>query len=204
MNTLNIETPGNKTIFVVLTKKENNALLNEQRYNLCEEVLNAHSFDFVTVDMEGESRFNPKSLVKVIGKCPIESYGIDVPELAAGYLRQEIDDKKEQAAGLEKEYEALADKTSAMAQNMASWIDVLKSEAQELESKLETEVKPKWLVKRILDIAAKFPEDEVYVLHFGVEKNLPALKTAFASVENVKVSVLDGKKQKTVSQAVFA
>nr|MDO8116404.1 hypothetical protein [Candidatus Sigynarchaeota archaeon] len=204
MNTLNIETPENKTIFVVLTKKENNALLNEQRYNLCEEVLNAHSFDFVTVDMEGESRFNPKSLVKVIGKCPIESYGIDVPEFAAGYLRQEIDEKKEQATGLEKEYEALADKTSAMAQNMASWIAVLKSEAQELELKLETEVKPKWLVKRILDIAAKFADDEVYVLHFGVERCLPALKAAFASVENVKVSILDDKKQKTVSQTVFA
>ncbi|MEX2680057.1 MAG: hypothetical protein Q6373_000525 [Candidatus Sigynarchaeota archaeon] len=204
MNTLNIETPENKTIFVVLTKKENNALLNEQRYNLCEEVLNEHSFDFVTVDMEGESKFNPKSLVKVIGKCPIESHGVDVPEFAAGYLRQEIDDKKEQAASLEKEYEALADKTSTMAQNMASWIDVLKSEAQELETKLETEIKPKWLVKRILDIAAKFAEDEVYVLHFGVEKNLPALKAAFATVDNVKVAVLDGKKQKTVSQAVFS
>ncbi len=204
MNTLNIETPENKTIFVVLTKKENNALLNEQRYNLCEEVLNEHSFDFVTCDMEGESKFNPKSLVRILGKCPIESYGVDVPELAAGYLRQEIDDKKEQAASLEKEYSALADKTSAMAQNMASWIDVLKSEAKELEVKLEVEVKPKWLVKRILDIAAKFADDEVYVLHFGVEKCLPALKTAFASVENVKVSVLDAKKQKVVSQAVFA
>ncbi|MBN2151517.1 MAG: hypothetical protein JW839_08730 [Candidatus Lokiarchaeota archaeon] len=204
MNTLNIETPQNKTIFVVLTKKENNALLNEQRYNLCEEVLNEHSFDFVTVDMEGESKFNPKSLVKVIGKCPIESHGVDVPAFAAGYLRQEVDDKREQAAGLEKEYAALADKASLMAQNMASWIDVLKSEAQELESELEGEVKAKWLTKRILDIAANFTEDEVYVLHFGVEKYLPVLKAALTSVDNVKVSILDGKKQKTVSQAVFA
>ncbi len=204
MNTLNIETPQNKTVFVVLTKKENNALLNEQRYNLCEEVLNEHSFDFVTCDMEGESKFNPKSLVKVIGKCPIESFGVDVPEFAAGYLRQEVDDKKEQTASLEKEYTAMADKTSTVAQNMASWIAVLKSEAEELEAKLEGEVKPKWLVKRILDIATKYTEDEVYVLHFGVEKYMPALKAAFATVENVKVSVLDGKKSKTVSQAIFA
>ena len=131
MNTLNIETPQNKTIFIVLTKKENNALLNEQRYNLCEEVLNEHHFDFVTVDMEGEAHpLNPKSLVKVIGKCPIESYGIDVPAFAAGYLRQEVDDKKEQAASLEKEYTSMVDKASTMAQNMASWISVLKSEAK--------------------------------------------------------------------------
>jgi len=204
MNTLNIETPQNKTVFVVLTKKENNALLNEQRYNLCEEVLNEHSFDFVTCDMEGESKFNPKSLVKVIGKCPIESFGVDVPEFAAGYLRQEVDDKKEQATSLEKEYTAMVDKTSTVAQNMASWIAVLKSEAEELEANLEGEVKPKWLVKRILDIATKYTDDEVYVLHFGVEKFLPALKAAFATVENVKVSVLDGKKLKTVSQAIFA
>ena len=204
MNTLNIESPQNKTVFVVLTKKENNALLNEQRYNLCEEVLNEHSFDFVTADMEGASHFNPKSLVAVIGKCPIESHGVDVPEFAAGYLRQEVDDKKEQAASLEKEYTAMADKASTVAQNMASWISVLKMEAQELEAKVEGEVKPKWLVKRILDIATKFTEDEVYVLHFGVEKHLPALKAAFATVENVKVSVLDAKKQKMVSQAIFA
>jgi hypothetical protein len=203
MNTLNIENPQNKTVYVVLTKKENNALLNEQRYNLCEEVLNEHSFDFVTVDSEGESKFNPKSLVKLIGKCPIESHGIDVPEFAAGYLRQEIDDKKEQAASLEKEYAAVADKTGTMALNMASWIAVIKSEAQELEAKLEGEVKPKWLVSRILDIATKFTEDEVYVLHFGVEKFLPALKAAFASVENVKVSVLYGMKQKNVNQVIF-
>lgn len=205
MNTLNIETPQNKMVFVVLTKKENNALLNEQRYNLCEEILNEHSFDFVTVDMEGSGRvFNPKSIVAMIGKCPIESYGVDVPAFAAGYLNQEIDDKKEQAASLEKEYTAMADKASTQAQNMASWIAVLKSEAQELETKLENEIKPKWLVKRILDIATKFNEDEVYVLHFGVEKCLPALKAAFATVENVKVSVLDGKKQKTVSQVLFS
>ncbi len=204
MNTLNIETPQNKTVFVVLTKKENNALLNEQRYNLCEEVLNEHSFDFVTCDMEGESKFNPKSLVKIIGKCPIESHGVDVPEFAAGYLRQEIDDKKEQAASLEKEYAAMADKTNTMAQNMASWIAVLKSEAEEMEAKFEGDVKPKWLVSQILNIATKFTEDEVYVLHFGVEKYLPALKAAFATVENVKVSVLDSKKMKTVSQAIFA
>ncbi|NMC05986.1 MAG: hypothetical protein GYA24_12290 [Candidatus Lokiarchaeota archaeon] len=204
MNALNIETPQNKTVFIVLTKKENNALLNEQRYNLCEEVLNEHSFDFVTVDMEGsKERLNPKSLVKVLGKCPIESHGVDIPEVAAGYLRQEVEDKREQAASLEKEYSAMVDKTSIQAQNMASWISVLKSEAEELEAKIEGEIKPKWLVKRILDIAIKFPEDEVYVLHFGVEKHLPALKEAFASVDNVKVAVLDGKKHKTVSQAVF-
>jgi len=60
------------------------------------------------------------------------------------------------------------------------------------------------VVKRILDIATKFTEDEVYVLHFGVEKYLPVLKAAFATVENVKIAVLDTKKQKLVSQAIFA
>nr|MDO8109988.1 hypothetical protein [Candidatus Sigynarchaeota archaeon] len=204
MNTLNITPPENKTVFVILTKKENNALLNEQRYNICEEVLNEHSFDFVTVDMEGESKFNPKSLVKVIGKCPIESHGVDVPEFAMGYLRQEIDNLKEEAAGLQKEYDMLGDKTTTMAQNMESWISVMKSEIAEKETALEMETKPAWLVKRIFDIASKFTEDEVYVLHFGVEKLLPKMKALFEAAGHVKVAILDSRTQKAVSQIVFA
>ncbi len=204
MNTLNITPPENKTVYVVLTKKENNALLNEQRYNLCEEVLNEHSFDFVTVDMEGESKFNPKSLVKVIGKCPIESHGIDIPAFANGYLTQEIDEKKEQVASLEKEYTSVSDKTTIMAQNMASWIDVLKTEVSEMEEKLETEIKPKWLVKRILDITSKKIEDEVYVLHFGVEKILPTMKAFLETIPQVKAAVLDSKIKKSLNQTIFA
>lgn len=204
MSVLNIESPQNKTVYIVLVKKENNAMLNEQQYNLCEEVLNEHRFDFVTVDMEGESKFNPKSLVKVIGKCPIESHGIDIPAFAAGYLYQEIDDLKEQVSGLQAEYDALDDKASMMAQNMDSWISVLKEEIAGKESALENDIKPKWLVKRILDIAASFTEDEVYVLHFGVEQLLPAMKTLLESTENVKVEVLDACEKKAPSQIIFA
>jgi len=202
MSTLSIESPENKTVYIVLAKKENNALLNEQRYNLCEEV-NEHRFDFVTVDLEGESSFNPKSLVKIIGKCPIESHGIDIPAYAAGYLHEEIDDLKTQVAGLQAEYEALDDKENMMAQNMASWISVLNDEVASKESTLANEVKPKWLVKRILDIAASFTEDEVYVLHFGVESLLPAMKTLFETVENVKAAIWDATEKKAPNQTIF-
>lgn len=204
MSVLNIESPQNKMVYIILAKKENNALLNEQRYNLCEEVLNDHKFDFVTVDMEGESKFNPKSLVKVIGKCPIESHGIDIPAFAAGYLHEEINDLKEQVTSLQVEYDALDDKNSMMAQNMDSWISVLKGEIATKEAALENDIKPKWLVKRILDIAATFTEDEVYVLHFGVESLLPAMETLLEGVENVKVAVLDACERKAPSQTVFA
>lgn len=202
MNTLTIESPENKTIFVVLTRKENNALLNEQRYNLCEEVLNEHSFDFVSVDMEGEGKFNPKSLVKVIGKCPIESHGIDVPEFAMGYLQQEIDNLAEQVAALEREH-AKMDPSTLKAQNMASWIDVMKDEMREKRERIDTDIRPKYIAKRIIELASRFDMDEVYVLHFGCEQTLGTVKAVLDEVDGVKAAILDSKKP-AIKTIVFA
>ncbi len=204
MNTLNIENPKNKTVYVVLTKMENNALLNEQRYNLCEDILNEHNFDFVTVEVDGgESKFNPKSLVKLIGRCPIESHGVDVPDFAKAYLMEEIDAIREKVAKLEAEY-ATMDKTTDKAQNMASWIDVMRDDIAEKEREYRVVVKPKWVVKRILEISEKFDVDEVYVLHFGNEETMETIKAEFEAVENTKCIALVDKRTASARLTVFA
>jgi hypothetical protein len=197
MQTLDMENPQNKTIFVILTKKEHNAMLNEQLFNLCEDFLDEHQFDFVTVDLEGESIFNPKSLVKIIGKCPVESHGIDIPSFAKSYLQAEIDELNEKVQDLAAEYETI-EKDSFKAQNLDSWIAVLKSEIIEKESKIDADIKPKWIVKRIIDLAAKSMEDEVHVLHFCPERMLESLKVIFDGVAGVKCAILDSKKKALV------
>jgi len=193
MISLSLEAPENKHIYVVLTKKEDNPLVNEGMYNLCEDLLEKKPFNFVTVDMEGAAKYNPKSIARMLGKCPVESHGIDFPLAARGYLEVEIDALKEKVTGLEAEYATLDPDTLA-AKNLESWISVLHSDIAEKECALVETVKPKWIVKRILDIAGSFTDqDEIFVLHFAPEAMIPTIKALFDTIPEVSCAVLDAK-----------
>jgi hypothetical protein len=203
MLSLTLEAPANKQVFVVLTKKEDNPLVNEGLYNLCEDLIEKKPFNFVTVDIEGAAKFNPKSIAKLLGKCPVESHGIDFPLAARGYLEVEIDALKEQVGGLEAEYSSL-DPASFKAQNLDSWISMLHTEIAEKERSLVETIKPKWIVKRILDIAGSFTdEEEIYVLHFAPEAMIPTLKALFDTIPEVSCAVLDANAQ-VLEPAIFS
>lgn len=203
METLNFESKNHKQINIVLVEKENKYVLNHERLNLCDDVLKQYQFDFATMDLEGSrlENFNPKPLIWILGTCTVPAYGIDMPEYARNYVVQEIDDLKEQVHELEEEYEKM-DKNTFKAENLESWIEMLKGDIQDKETGLETEVKPKWIAKRIFDIAARFDGEDVLVLHFTPKKLFDVVKGFLEEFDGVTVAVLDLDKKVVVPSLV--
>ncbi|MHA1369126.1 MAG: hypothetical protein ACTSWN_10395 [Promethearchaeota archaeon] len=196
MNVLNLRNPEKKEISIILCQKESNYLLEQNRINLCEDILVNLSFTFVTVDMEGASveNFNPKSLVWNLGTCSVPGFGIDMPKFARSYIEQEIDDLKEEVASLEQEYEKL-DPNSFKAQNLASWIDTLKIDIDEKRNELEKVIRPKWIASRILEIATNFEEHEINVMHISPANLIKPLTAVLNEVQGLNVSVFDVKEK---------
>jgi len=182
-----------KEIFVSLIGKEDKELVIDEKMIL-KDILNEFSFRFTTIDptYNNLKSFKLTTLAGMLNDHNLPCYAVDIPEYAQGYLDAEITEKKEQIAGLEAEFNATEDQTTFKAQNLKSWIDLLKDEVQEKEHFMDMKLRPQWIVKKILDIIKLGgPQEEtVRIMHFTSKKLMPELKKQLEDMQ-VKVTVFE-------------
>ena len=214
MEVLDLKPVKGKQVFVFLIGKEDKKLVVDERM-MMKEVLNEYQFKFTTIDptYDNLKTFKRTTLAEMLNDHNLPCYEVDIPEYAQGYLEGEITEKKEQIAGLEAEYDHTEDKTAFKAQNLKSWIDLLKDEVTEKENFMTLKLRPQWIVKKILDIVklASPTEETIRVLHFTSKKLFSELKKQFEDLQ-VKATVVEvlplvsrtQRQTRTVSQEIVS
>lgn len=197
METLNIEQLGNRKLHIMLTSIDETPLVEQAWINLCNDVLVEYQVDFVTYDLDGTdpAAYNPKKLLKILGKCPVPSYPLDMPEAARAAIVHEIDSIEEKAKELASELENV-DPSTFKGENLASWIAVLEEEAREKREELDKVIRPRWVAKKVIDMVSRIMEgEEVYFMHFAPARIVESMKDIFKVMDGVSVAVLDLKKE---------
>lgn len=193
MEVLDLKPVKGKEIFVFIAGKEDKGLVVDERMML-NDILTDYPFKFTTIDptYDNLKAFKLTTLAGMLNDHNLPCYAVDIPEYAQGYLDAEITEKKEQIAELEAEYDGTEDKTTFKAQNLGSWIDLLKDEVREKENFMDMTLRPQWIVKKIMDIIKLgMPgEETVKVMHFTSKKLIPELKKQFEDL-GVKVTVFE-------------
>lgn len=206
MEVLEIEKPENKKIIVYIINKENHKLSKIEARNLGDFLQNCE-FNFTTIDLMGKNlkELNKSPLAKFLEDFLIQFWGVDIPEYAKGYLSEEISNKKEQINELESEYENLlsnpAEKDSFKAQNLDSWIVLLKDEINDKENYLKLKVKPQWIVKKIFDNARVNKKNSLIILHFSPEELVPEIEKL---LQEFKISVIIHNLNTEISDRTFS
>ena len=77
-------------------------------------------------------------------------------------------------------------------QSLKLWIDLIKRELECQKRNLEYSVKPKWVVKKVLDIIRKIKYDRFSIMHFAPDNLFSELKSLFEEY-NIKVIKIDAK-----------
>ena len=190
MEVLELKSVKKKKIYLYLIKKENRGL-NESEYDNLEDLIKNKKFRFAIVDFNDtdSKEMYRNALIKFLDKFKLPYYNIDIPEKAKSYLYHEILRQEVQISELEAEYDKFylnGEEESFKAQNLKTWIDLLKKEVAYKKEHLELVVKPKWIVKEILDIVKEIKNDHLSILHFAPEEVLNELKELFEEY-NIKV-----------------
>ena len=106
---------------------------------------------------------------------------VDVPIGPKNYLLYDIEKDEEHVEELEMEYKLMNAvpklKDSVKAQNLRSWIDYLKIEISEKEDNYNTQIRPLWIVKQVLDILKFYKGTDLYIMHFSPKQILPKVRT---------------------------
>ncbi|MHA1230220.1 MAG: hypothetical protein ACTSRP_17995 [Candidatus Helarchaeota archaeon] len=182
MEVLELKPIKNKKIFVIIIKKNNNQLTQDESVFI-KNIIEKYNVNFATITLkptEVES-FKETNLAMLLNDLLTPFFLVDIPSYAMGYLESEIAEKKEKISELEKEYRSLEDKTSFKAENLKSWIEYLKEELQKNQQYVNTKLKAQWIVKKILDIVrfyedSLYYEDILYIIHFTPEELVLDLK----------------------------
>ena len=190
MEVLELKSVKKKKIYLYLIKKENRGLF-ESEYDNLEDLIKNKKFRFAIVDFNDtdSKQMYHNALIKFLDKYKLPYYNIDIPEKAKSYLYHEILRQEVQISELEAEYDKFylnGEEESFKAQNLKTWIDLLKKEVAYKKEHLELIVKPKWVVKEILDIVKEIKNDHLSILHFAPEEVLNELKELFEEC-NIKV-----------------
>jgi hypothetical protein len=88
----------------------------------------------------------------------------------------------------------LKDKSSFKAQNLHSWIALLKDEVKEKEEFMRTELTPQWIAKKITEIVKYYDDDTIYLVHFAPAGALFKLRQIFKEIEMQVISGEIGEK----------
>ena len=102
---------------------------------------------------------------------------------------------------LEQEYEKLLlnnQKDTFKAQSLNAWIYLLKDKVEYTKNLLEYTIKPKWIVKKILDVVNNIKNDNLSIIHFAHEDLISELKKLFEEY-NIKVIKYDIREEKLKS-----
>ena len=195
MEVLEIKHLKNKKIKLYLIRDESKKL-NTFDYKKIRNILENESFRFAVVDLNEKkmkkSYFKP--LLEFLEKRKIPYYSIDIPPHVKDYLYVEILEKEAQINELEKEYENLIldpkERDTFKVQNLKSWIDLLKIEVESKKTLIKLTVKPRWILKQIIDIANQINKDRFSIMHFTHEELFFELKKLFEEY-NIKVIKFD-------------
>lgn len=195
MEVLEIKPVRNKEIKAYLVN------LSDMKSNLNDnlninEFLTHQNVKFATIDLENENlrTFTKSSLAKVLEQSKIPFYPVDIPEYVMGYLMVEIVEKEEQVNELIKEFLSLSNKQSIKALNLKSWIDFLKAEINEKKIFLQLKLRPKWIVKKILDIIRLRNDTEITFVHFAQDNIYNEMMKLLKDL-NINVKECDQKKE---------
>jgi len=125
-------------------------------------------------------------------------YEVEIPESIKSYFYVELLDLEVQIEELEQEYEKLLlnnQKDTFKAQSLNSWIYLLKDKVEYTKNLLEYTIKPKWIVKKILDVVNNIKNDNLSIIHFAHEDLISELKKLFEEY-NIKVIKYDIREEK--------
>lgn len=191
MEVLDLKPVKGKEVFVCIIGKEDKELVVDEMMML-KEVLNDYQFKFTTIDptYDNLKTFKLTAAAEMLNNHGLSCYAVDIPEYAQGYLDAEITEKREQIAGLEAEYDGAEDQTTFKAQNLKSWIELLKDEVRDKENFMDLTLRPQWIVKKVMDIIRLSPpqEETVTIMHFTSKRLIPELKKQLEDLQ-VKVTV---------------
>lgn len=198
MEVLELKPIKDKKISLYLIEKDNKELSDAEHENLLA-LLRKQKFNFATIDLSNDDlrKIYLTPLAQFFDNFGIPYYYVNIPDYAKIYLLNEISEKKEQIEELQGEYEKLcsdpAEKESLKAQNLSSWIHLLKSEVKDKENHLDLKLTPLWIIKKVLDIIKMINDDEISIIHFTCKELFSELKKLFES-QNIKVINLETNK----------
>ena len=158
----------NKKVSVYLIKKPKKSI-NFHNLRCLVDILMRKKINFISIDVEDDDLKNFRSTLmgKMFEELNVPFYPVYVPEYAKGYLHEEIFEKEEQLNELLEEYLAMKNHESIKGQNLKSWVMVLEDEIREKKALLKLKVKPKWIVKKILDLINPIQSEEVSCIHLS-------------------------------------
>lgn len=168
MEVLEIKPIENKKITVFMIEHFNPDCLNRVDKSLIR-YLKEKDIDFATIDVKEEclATLHESILVESFNHIKVPYHVVEIPEYAKAALEEKITKKGEKIQALVEEYQILTDKESFKAQNLESWIKVLKDEVKEDEEFLSLKLRPEWIVKRILGLINSTKGKEIKFAHFA-------------------------------------
>jgi hypothetical protein len=195
METLEIKPIKNKKITLYLIRNKDQRLSNSQMKNF-KSFLEKEKFRFAIIDLNKEEikKSYEDAISKFLDKFWIPYYSIDIPDHVKDVLNVDIIEKEALMNELEIEYATLCDdenqKESYKAQSIKIWIGLLKNEIESQRKAIQLTIKPKWVVKKVLDIANMIRNDAFSIVYFTHEEIFSELKILFQNY-NIKVKKID-------------
>lgn len=199
MEVLEIKPLNSKKVKIYLVRNENWSL-DIHNKKLLKNILEKEKFRFAIIDFN--TNISKKSyeqpLSKFLSNHMIPYYHVDIPDHVKDYLDMEIFDKEVQIHELDEEYEKILlnsnEKDTFKAESLKNWIEMLKQELISKKIYLRASIRPKWIVKKVLDIANVIKMDMFSIIHFTHEEIISELKSLFENY-NIKVIKYDISKK---------
>jgi len=191
MEVLELKPIKNKKIIAYMSSKQDTRYFqNIDNFKLAE-FLKKNNINFVTVDFQiNMKEFSKTPFAQTLHELNIPYFQVDIPEYAMGYIYQEIIEKQDFQNKLFEEYESMDDKDSYKGESLKNWIDMIREEIQEKEIFISLKLRPQWIVKKMLDIAMGYNEQQISYLHLVQEdicEDICAEVTEQLRAMNVKV-----------------
>ncbi len=205
MEVLEYKSIKNKKIVVYMTSKENAKYFQSTNNSKLIEFLKKKNIDFVTVDFQVNMKeFRITPFAQTLNELNIPYFQLDIPDYAMGYLYQEVIEKQQFQNELFEEFENMEDKNSLKGLSLKNWIDMLGEEIQEKEIFLSLKLRPKWIVKKMLDLALSYKKDNVIFVHFVQEDICEDIcPEVVRNLRELGIKVISYNKKHTIQNVIF-
>ncbi|MHA1755229.1 MAG: hypothetical protein ACTSVV_00565 [Promethearchaeota archaeon] len=171
MEVLELKMSKKKKITAYIVKSEREDIQTRNPENLIQ-FIKEKNIKFITVDFNIDMKeFKKTGFAKTLDKLKIPYYQVNIPEYAMGYIYGEITEKEELMNELCDEYETMDDKESLKGESLKNWIDMLQNDIMQKEIYISLQLRPQWIVKKMLDFTKNFEDSEINYLHF-VQTNI--------------------------------
>ena len=114
--------------------------------------------------------FNKSRLAESLKEAEIPYFTTELPHYVKGYFTKEIQEIRNTLAELKGTYEGLSNKNAPSAQELKILIDRYTTDLNELDTHINSEVRPKAMVQKIMQVIKGHEHEKFTVLHFGEEQ----------------------------------